>query len=334
MGVIVQKAGLYTTIQDIGRVGKQKSGFHVSGVMDRTSYYLANLLLDNGNDVACLEFSIIGPTVKFTTDAVIAITGGYFKPKLNGHEVRMYCAICVHAGDILEFSFSSDGVWGYLSVAGGFDVPLALGSRSTDIASKLGGFDGRKLVDNDEIGFCKHISYLPNFERRTLPVPKFASDLTELHVVMGPQEDYFSKAGIDTFLNTRYTVTDKCDRMGYRLGGNEIEHNEKGADIISDGIAYGAIQVPSEGLPIVMLSDRQTTGGYTKIATVASVDIPKLVQCRPQSQIKFTAVSVDVAQYMYLEQWKEFDRLKGIIQSETQERKKKSFIAHLLDWFK
>lgn len=299
MGIVFNKGGIMTTVQDYGRMGYQSSGFHVCGVMDRHSFWIANLLLDNREREAVLEFTINGPTLYFTSDTVICITGGDFDPKINGEPISMYKAISVHKGDELEMGFCKSGTWGYIAFAGGLDVPLVMGSRSTDLKCGLGGYQGRKIMDGDEIEFVNSVKKLPGMKDRHVEAVDMGQPEVEVRVTMGPQDDYFTPEGIKTFLESAYTVTSECDRMGYRLDGPAIEHNELGADIVSDGIAKGAIQVPKHGKPIIMLSDRQTTGGYTKIANIISVDIPKLVQCKYPQKVRFTSVSVEESQRIY-----------------------------------
>jgi allophanate hydrolase subunit 2 len=184
--------------------------------------------------------------------------------------------------------------------------------------SSLGGFKGRKLLAGDYISFRIKRRYLPFFLSRKLDIHEFEQMEAELRVVMGPQHDKFTKQGIETFLNSEYTVTSDFDRMGCRLEGPFIASKE-GSDIISDGIAFGAIQVPSHGKPIILLSDRQTTGGYAKIATVASVDIPKLVQRRTDDKIRFRAISVQEAQKLYREEIDELDQMRAIIHQPCKE---------------
>ncbi|MCR5301213.1 MAG: biotin-dependent carboxyltransferase family protein [Lachnospiraceae bacterium] len=299
MGIVFNKGGLFTTVQDYGRMGHQNLGFHVCGVMDRHSYWVANLLVDNTDREAVLEFTINGPTLYFTSDTVICITGGDFDPKINGESIPMYTAVEAHKGDELEMGFCRSGTWGYIAFAGGLDVPVVMGSRSTDIKCKLGGVEGRPIKDGDEIAFLSNVKSLHLMKERKLESPDYGSDVVDIRVTMGPQDDHFTEEGIDTFLNSEFSVTSQCDRMGYRLEGPVIEHNELGADIISDGIAKGAIQVPNSGQPIIMMSDRQTLGGYTKIANVISVDIPKVAQCRYPQKIRFSRVSVEEAQRIY-----------------------------------
>ncbi len=299
MGIVFNKGGIFTTVQDYGRMGYQDLGFHVCGAMDRHAYWAANLLVDNTDREAVIEFTLAGPTLYFTSDTVICITGGDFDPKINGEAVPMYTAVKVQKGDELEMGFCRSGTWGYIAFAGGLDVPVVMGSRSTDIKCKLGGLEGRPIKDGDEIRFLSSVKSLPLMSERKIERPDYGADVVELRVTMGPQDDHFTDKGIETFLTQEYTVTSQCDRMGYRLEGKAIEHNELGADIISDGIAKGAIQVPSSGQPIIMMSDRQTLGGYTKIANVISVDLSKIAQCKYPQKVRFTKVSVEEAQRIY-----------------------------------
>lgn len=310
MGIVITNGGALTTVQDRGRMGYQRYGFHVSGAMDKRSYEIANALVGNDSHEAVLEYAVVGPEIVFKSDTVVAITGADFAPRLNDEDVDMYKAIQVHKGDVLKFAFAKDGVWGYVSFAGGLDVPMVMGSRSTDMKSELGGYEGRKLQAGDEIGFVRNVQSLYGMDKRVYKKPTFKAAVTKIRVVLGPQDDCFSRKGLDTFLGTEYEITNACDRMGYRLDGEPIEHNERGADIISDGIAYGSIQVPSQGLPIILLSDRQTTGGYTKIATVIGHDIPKLVQRRPGEKVVFKAITPQEAQQFYVTDFADFEEIK------------------------
>lgn len=319
MGVLFLKGGLFTTVQDMGRNGYQKSGFHVSGVMDKRSFMIANLLVDNPENEAVLEFTMIGPTLKFTSDTIISITGGDFCPKINGKEAPMYTAIYVHKDDVLEFQYAREGNWGYVAFSSRLDIPMMMGSRSTDTKCRIGGYHGRKMEKGDHIWFRAKRRYLSSFLSRSIPREHFEEQLVKIRVVMGPQDDYFAAEGIQTFLEEEYVVTSDCDRMGYRLDGPYIAHNDRGADIISDGIALGSVQVPSNGRPIVMLSDRQTTGGYTKIATIISVDIPKLVQCKEQTKIRFEKISVAKAQQLYMKELDEYDVIRRKIHHPCRE---------------
>mgnify|MGYP001257678609 CR=1 FL=1 len=303
MGIVVKKPGVATTVQDRGRVGYMGSGFSPSGVMDRRAFLIANTLVENDLDACVLEYALVGPTVRFTMPTFIALTGGDFAPKLDGKEIPLYTAIPVKRGSVLSMGSSRCGVYGYLAIAGGsLNVKPIMGSRSTNLKCELGGWKGRTLEAGDYIPFqTKGVEFMSNLGSHRIPndpiYPPPGHEVT-LRVVPGPQYDMFSIEGKHTFFNDRFTTTVKCDRMGYRLDGPQIQ-TVHGSDIISDGIAFGAVQVPAHGRPIIMLADRQTTGGYAKIGTIVSVDIPKLVQSRPGTSIRFAPVTVHEAQTSY-----------------------------------
>ncbi len=318
MGIRVLKAGMLTTVQDLGRNGYQSQGFSVAGVMDVRSFKIANLLLDNPENEAVLEFTLIGPTLQFTSDTIIAITGGDFQPTVNGEPAPMYTALYMKRGDILKFGSARTGSRGYIAFSSYLDIPVVMGSRCTNLKSKIGGYKGRKLKDEDYIGFRIKRRYLPYFLSRKLDLDEFDEEEVTLRVVMGPQDDMFTKQGIHTLLSETYTVTSDFDRMGCRLEGPFIA-SKNGSDIISDGIAFGSIQVPAHGKPIVLLADRQTTGGYAKIATVATVDIPKLVQRKTDHKIRFKAITVEEAQKLYLEEEEQYVAMRSQIHTPCKE---------------
>lgn len=318
MGIRVLKPGIFTTVQDIGRTGYQSQGFGVSGVMDVRSFKIANLLIDNPENEAVLEFALTGPTLEFTAETIISITGGDFQPKVNGESIPMYTAIYLYKGDVLSFGGARTGTRGYIAFSSYLSIPVVMGSRSTNTKSAIGGFKGRRLKENDFIGFRIKRRYLPYFLSRTLDIDEFDQEETVIRVIMGPQDDRFTTEGLTTFLSQEYTVTSDFDRMGCRLEGPYIAHKGK-ADIISDGTAFGSIQVPAHGKPIILLADRQTTGGYTKIATVASVDLPKLVQRKTDHKIRFEAISVQKAQQLLIEEQREFSRMRQTIHQPCKE---------------
>lgn len=318
MGIRILKGGMMTTVQDLGRNGYQSQGFSVAGAMDVRSLKIANLLLDNPENEAVLEITLIGPTLEFTSATIIAITGGDFQPQINGKPAPMYTALYMNKGDILKFGSARTGSRGYIAFSSYLEIPVVMGSRCTNLKSKIGGFKGRKLQAGDYMNFRIKRRYLPFFLSRKLEGDDFDQEETTLRVIMGPQDDLISKQGVETFLNSEYTVTSDFDRMGCRLEGPFIAP-KKTSDIISDGIAFGAIQVPSHGKPIILLSDRQTTGGYAKIATVASVDIPKLVQRKTDHKIHFKAITVQEAQQLYLDELKELDAMRKSIHKPCKE---------------
>ncbi|MFZ5966239.1 MAG: biotin-dependent carboxyltransferase family protein [Bacillota bacterium] len=297
MGKIrINHPGLLTTVQDGGRYGYQQFGVPVAGVMDSFAHRAANILVENEENEAVLEATLMGPQIELLNEGIIAITGGDLSPTINGQSVEMWRSIYVTAGDILSFGGMKKGCRCYIAFAGGIDVPMAMGSKSTYVKAKIGGYEGRPLKAGDviNIGHSKHT--LSSLKRRVLPkqyIPEYTNSF-EVRVVLGPQDELFTPKGIETFLSNPYTVTNECDRMGFRLDGEEIEHTE-GGDIISDGIAFGAIQVPGHGKPIIMMADRQTTGGYTKIGNVIWEDLSKIAQAKPGDTIRFKKVTIQEA---------------------------------------
>lgn len=279
--------GPLSTVQDMGRVGYMKSGFSQNGAMDSYAMQIANILVGNAPCEGVLEMTFMGISAEFDTDTVIAITGADMQPKINGENIDMYTAYQIKAGDTLSLGMASEGMRAYLAIAGGFDIAKKMGSLSTNIKCKIGGIDGGRLKAGDEI-FLKRGTRLIDQATRSYKKMTLQKKLT-VRVILGPQDDYFTKAGKEKFLSSVYTVSDKSDRMGIRLDGDSVE-SVSGVDIISDGIAFGSVQIPASGKPIIMMADRQTTGGYAKIATVISVDLPILAQARPGSEISFKAV--------------------------------------------
>lgn len=302
MSITILNPGLLTTVQDFGRIGYQQFGVPVSGVVDPRAMSIANILVDNPEDEAVLECTMLGPQIRFNAPNAIAITGGDLGPTIDNQPIPNYAAIRVEAGQVLRFAGLRSGCRAYIAFAGGLDIAPVMGSRSTYMKAKIGGVEGRKLQKDDVIKFRK-----PNSDLRGLNIrhisPEFVPRLEyKLRVVLGPQDDMFTEHGIETFLSESYVVTPEFDRMGCRLDGEIIEHKGESGDIISDGIAFGAIQVPTAGKPIIMLSDRQTTGGYTKIANVISADFRILAQLKAGDRVRFAQVSVAAAQDALLTQ--------------------------------
>jgi len=282
-----------TTIQDLGRYGYQKFGIPVSGVMDEVSARLANYLVGNHDNAPLIEFVLKGPTIRFRSSAVFAVAGDV-EVKLNGVPIEPWQSHWAKRGDVLEIGTLKSGVYGYVAFAGGILCDKILGSCSTYLRAKL----GRALKQGDKLKLGYAI--LTGKEGKVLPeplIPRYSNE-SEIRVILGPQLEHFTEKGIETFLSSTYEVTPNSDRMGYRLEGPEIEHSEKGADIITDAIPLGAIQVPANGKPIIMLADRQTTGGYAKIGVVARVDVPKVAQTRAGGKLRFKAIDVEEAQQL------------------------------------
>jgi biotin-dependent carboxylase-like uncharacterized protein len=307
----VLKPGLFTTVQDLGRYDCLRYGVPISGAMDTFSLIAANLLVKNDQNDACLETTLIGPELEALTRTQITITGGVASPKINDQSVPMWETLAVQKGDVISFGRMESGCRAYLSVRGGIDVPLVLGSRSTYVRGGFGGIDGRQLKTGDTIAAFNAPSLETRFSMPEDLVPQFTDHFIAC-VVLGPQEDMFTERGIHTFLSNPYKITPEADRMGYRLEGQTVEHKGK-ADIISDALLPGAVQVPKSGKPIVIMRDAQTTGGYPKIAVVISSDVSLLGQAKPNDMIAFSKVTIKEAQEKVREYFKLLKNLSAML---------------------
>lgn len=319
MGQIkINKPGLLTTVQDLGRYGYQQFGVSVSGAMDHVSARIANILVGNDENEGLLEVTMLGPEIEFMDPIVIAITGGDLLPLLNGQIIKMNKSILVNNGDILSFNGIKSGCRSYIAFAGGIEVSELMGSKSTFTRGSIGGFQGRALKQGDILTIAEPSKPLNSLIGKEVKKSLYEySSKIELRVIMGPQDDAFTEKGIETFFNSEYKVTNQCDRMGYRLEGEKVEHKD-GGDIISDGIAMGAVQVPSHGNPVIMMADRQTTGGYTKIGNVINVDLPKIAQAKPGDTIIFKKVELEEAHRLLNELENNIDIIKEEVIKEIE----------------
>ncbi len=308
----VLKPGILTSIQDKGRFGLQKFGVPAAGAMDPEALALANLLAGNDPGEACLEIAALGPALRFETPAAFALAGGDFSPTLDGAPIANYRAYSAPKGATLTLGAAKSGFRCYLAVNGGFDLPFVMGSRSTYLKGGFGGLEGRALQAGDRLPLSCPQFWLTNLENRSISPPPLPQKEQTLRVVAGPQDDCFTARGMETLLSSVYTVSPNSDRMGYRLEGPGIQRAEGfDGNILSDGMAMGCIQVP-DGQPLIMMADRQTAGGYGKIAAVASCDLPLLAQCRPGDTICFSLISLKEAQRLLRERER---RLKALADS-------------------
>lgn len=320
MGIVVETPGLLTTVQDQGRFGYQQFGVSPSGPMDTKSFFLANILAGNDKGEGVLEMTFTGPTLLFEKSNVIAITGGDLSPKIDEVPVPMYQAVTVRAGERLTFGMgSTQGCRAYLAFAGGLDIPLVMGSKSTLMRNNLGGYEGRKLEKGDCIGFVRPKEKLDYMEQRKVPRDVFPKKDVALRVVLGPQDHEFTEDEVRRFFWYSAEITNEFDRMGCRLKRHEPLKFKKEGHIITDGISFGSVQVPTDGQPIIMLADRQSTGGYAKIGTVISVDLPKIAQSIPGYRVRFVKVSVELAQMLYIRQMQELLKLEKHLGQERKE---------------
>ena len=296
-------SGLLTTVQDKGRYGYQRFGVPVSGAMDVFALRAANTLVGNDDGAAALEMTVLAPRVRFLADTWIAVAGADLSAVMDGDPLPVWQTVKVSTGSILSFHGSRDGMRAYLAVAGGIDVPVVMGSRSTYVPGAIGGLEGRMLRAGDVLYTLASEPAVGFVERRLpehLEPPSYGHE-HEIRVVLGPQDRAFTSDGIATFLGPGYSVSMDSDRMGSRMEGPPIEH-ASGPDIVSDGTPLGAVQVPGDGRPMVLLADRGTTGGYAKIATVIGPDISGLAHAMPGDTLTFKSVTVDEAHAILREQ--------------------------------
>ena len=292
MSMHIEEPGLFTLVQDLGRWGHQSEGVTVSEPMDGFSLRIGNAMLGNDENAAALEILMYGPEAVFQKDCCIVATGGDLGLTINGTSADAWRVHKITVGDRIALTgVTGDGCRAYLCVSGGFDVPLVMGSRATYAKAKLGGFKGRALQAGDVLSLGQAAPGWDKADSMVCPEEFRGTRYRDepLYTMDGPQIDAFSEEGIKVFYSESYVVTDEIDRMGYRLDGPEIAR-VKGADIVSDGIAFGTVQVPGSGKPIVLLSDRQSTGGYTKIAVISSWSTAQLAQKLPGETVRFKRV--------------------------------------------
>ncbi len=315
--LIVKSAGPFTTVQDLGRYGYQKYGIPPSGAMDGFALQIANILSGNKRDEAGLEITFAGFTALFEGECKIAITGADLGATLNGESIELWRTIHVKNGDVLRFEEVRRGCRAYLGVNGGIDVPPILGSKSTYIYAKMGGFNGRKLQNGDVIDIGNHhFSPVCDVKIPAHMVPTYSNQ--GVRVILGPENNLFSKKEIDKFLRSVYRLTGQSNRMGYRLKGPRLKAKKGKYDILSNGVILGAIQVTPEGRPIVMMKEHQTVGGYAKISTVISADISLLAQLKAGDSISFKAVNLEKARRVYLNVQRTLVFLEKMVRKETK----------------
>lgn len=310
----VLEPGILTTIQDLGRYGFSQFGVPPSGALDTFSLRIGNLLVGNSEEEACLEVTIMGLKLKVAREITIAITGGDLFPTLNGEPLDMWRTHLLVEGDVVTFKKVRAGCRAYLAISGGFVVPKIMGSKSTYLSGRFGGLEGRRLrrgdvlytsdipAPLDKLGLRFPSDWIPSLGKAIL-----------LRVIPGPQDHHFTKNGFETFYSTSYQVTSHCDRMGIRLEGPKIERRPDVEDsIISEGLISGAIQVPGDGKPIIILTEL-VTGGYTKIATIISTDLPKVAQLKPGDRVRFEPISIEEALLLLREQEERLVGFKNFI---------------------
>jgi antagonist of KipI len=282
MALTVVRPGMLTTIQDLGRWGYQDSGVPVAGPMDWYSHRLANRLVGNEERAALLEITLIGPEIEVNADTLCAVTGAEFEVSVNGTAIDAGRPFVIPSGGRLRFGERRRGARAMLVVRGGLDVPAVFGSRATSLSARMGPLGGRALLAGDilPVGTSRMTAEATG---TALPLPQGGA---RLRILRGPHDAMFTSAACDTLCRSRFTVTPESNRMGYRLQGPVLEHRAA-AEILSEATPMGSVQVPGSGQPILLMADRQTTGGYPKIGTVITADLPIAGQLAPGDWIEF-----------------------------------------------
>ena len=303
--------GFLTTIQDLGRPGYQRFGVPVSGAMDQYAMRIANLLVGNDEGSAVLEITLLGPILMFSSKARIALTGSDLGAAIDGIPIGSWRSVNIPKGSTLSFLGRRSGTRSYLAISGGLDVLEIMGSRSTSIREGIGGLQGRPLTKGDILQAFPSKTGLP-----LIAVPKLHiyhySDTQQVRVILGPQQENFTEQAIKTFLSESYKISNDCNRIGIRLLGPKLSH-KSGPDIISDGTSFGSVQVPGDGMPLILMADRGTTGGYAKIATVITPDLWKLSQVLPGNNLTFESVTTKEALAINKRREAEIRNLKEVI---------------------
>lgn len=330
-GIVVMKPGAFSTVQDGGRWGLQKYGVSPGGAMEMLSYRTANMLVGNAGNVPALEMTLLGPTLELRQDALVAVCGADMRPKADGRHLPMNRPVLVKAGSVVSFGASVGGSRSYLAVAGGFDVPRVLGGFGCYPAAGLEGLAGRPIREGDRLGlaapgkgaksFARHLAALQGSESGSFiaegwsvaVAPSFAED-KHFHVRVLPGKR-FSRLSAESqaLLFERYfTVGTQSNRMGYRLKGPKLQLAEA-SEMVSEPVTPGTVQLPPGGDPIVLMADRQTTGGYPPVAYVISADLPLLAQAAPGDSVSFERTSLAEAERLYAEQQRKIRLLERMI---------------------
>ena len=314
MSILVEAPGLLTTIQDLGRPGYQHLGVGPSGVMDEVSHRIANLLVGSPPEMASLEITLTGPTLLFETDSLIALCGGDLSAQMEGGPLPLWRPVMVRAGSRLNFGKAILGARCYLAVAGGYGIPAVMGSASTNLTGSFGGHEGRSLRAGDRLATNPPGDHYPSLQRRfrsegqpILGPDWFAAWTSELdfsrpatlRMIQGPQWPRLTEDSRSRFLHDFFRVDSRSNRMGIRFQGPSLAL-EQPMEMVSSGVATGTLQLPPDGCPILLMADRQTTGGYPRLGELASVDLPNAAQLRPGETLRFETISLEKAQDLYL----------------------------------
>ena len=304
-GFTVKQPGLLSLLQDRGRFGAHKLGLTTGGPLDIVAFYWANRLLDNDANATCIEISFGGLELEADIATSFTVTGAEAPCKLNGEAVPQWQTLDISPGDRLEVGFASRGTRSYLGVRGGFDIAPSFGSTSTVVREKIGGLNGDKLQAGDHLP-CKGVRLERHRRLAESDRPEYG-DTARLRLVRGYQQAAFGPLQQWRFFNTEYRLTERCDRMGFRLEGETVHSDMVG--MLSEGICPGAVQIPADGQPIVLMNDRQTIGGYPKIGSVIAIDTAKLAQLAPGASVRFDAIGIEQAHNIHCLERARFARI-------------------------
>lgn len=334
MSLAVVRPGLLTTLQDLGRPGRQHLGVPVNGAMDEVSHRIANMLVGNDESEATLELTINGPTLRFDSDAVVAVCGANMGGIADGQPLPWWRPVRIPRGTTLAFGRPDIGARAYLAVAGGFDVPAVLGSRSTALAGGYGGFRGRALRKGDELPLrLPHEAATPRWVRllsrhhHGLAYPSWSVSRARMpyrvrpqvvRVLPGRHWSMFTVAAREQLTRALYRVALDSDRMGYRLEGAPLE-TRRGPDVLSEAVVMGAVQIPPGGDPIILMADRQTTGGYPVVAVVAGIDLPVVAQIAPGEDVQFRMITVEESYAATVDREHQLGRVRQALAARLQQ---------------
>ncbi|HDR8180219.1 MULTISPECIES: biotin-dependent carboxyltransferase family protein [Bacillus] len=325
MDVEVLHAGMFTTVQDLGRSYYQQFGVPVGGAMDKNALRLINMLVGNEENEAGLEMTILGPKLLIKKTTLLAIGGVDMEPLLNGERIPLWRPILAEEGSMLCFGKVKSGCRAYVTFAGGIHIEGTMGSKSTYIRAAIGGIEGRMLKKGDcfQIGTYsemanRFIQDLQKDERiktkwviSNSVLPKYKKH-PKLRVIADFEYDQFTEESRKAFFTKEYKVSNYADRMGYRVEGEVLNRIEE-KEILSSPVTFGTIQVPNGGQPIILMADRQTTGGYPRMGNIISVDLPLLAQLKPGDYVSFEKITLEEAEQLYIEQEVNMNLLKKFI---------------------
>ncbi|MBL4765968.1 MAG: biotin-dependent carboxyltransferase [Colwellia sp.] len=308
-GLLVKHGGMLSLIQDTGRFGAFNIGLTNGGPVDLLAFQWANRLCNNKLNTTAIEISVGGLALIAQVDTSLAVTGANMPLTINGQIKALWRSYQIKAGDVIELGFASQGLRCYLAVANGFSIAPSFGSTATVCREGIGGIRGGKLLAGDVLA-CTRTKLKNNLLLADKFTPKYTGEVT-LHTVPSYQQQHFSSHQQRLFFSNEYTVSKSFDRMGYRLEGQAIACDIEG--ILSEGICHGAVQIPADGQPIVLLNDRQTIGGYPKIGAVSSIDTAKLGQLNQGGKVRFEPISMEQAHNHYHLSLSRFNRTELVI---------------------